>query len=319
MSISQRLLVGIVSAFLTVSLAACGGGGNDSPVVTVKGQTITHAQLDSQLENSPAARSVLQTLVTNDLIDQYAKDHNVQVSQAEIDKNENQYKAQYPNGGWDDLLKSRNLTEKDVQDLIRRQLVLQQAVGKNIHISDKQIADYFAKNHAQFDTPAQAHARHILVPDLKTAQKVEADLKAGKDFAAEAKQYSVDPGSKDKGGDLGWFRKGQMVPAFENYAFNGPIGKISPPVKSPFGYHIIQVLDRKPATKATLASAHDQIKTQLQQQQENPLIPNFLQTLQTPGSIQVNDPKFAAVFPSPAAAPPAGAAPATAPSAAPTK
>ncbi len=310
--------MGIASAFLAVSFTACGGGGNSSPVVTVKGQSITHAQLDSKLEDSPAARSVLQTLVTNVLIDQYAKDHNVQVSQADIDKTENQYKAQYPNGGWQDLLKSRDLTEQDVQDLIRRQLVLEKAVGSNVHVADKQIADYFAKNHAQYDTPAEAHARHILVPDLKTAQKVEADLKAGKDFAAEAKQYSVDPGSKDKGGDLGWFRKGQMVPAFENYAFNGPIGKISAPVKSPFGYHIIQVLERKPAVKATLASAHDQIKTQLEQQQENPLIPSFLQTLQGNGNIQVNDPKFASVFPSsaPAAAP---AAASSAPSAAPTK
>ena len=314
MSISQRLLMGIACAFLTVSLAACGGGGNSGAVVTVKGQPITHADLDAKLEESPAARGVLQQLVTNDLIDQYAKDHNITVSQAEIDKIENQYKAQYPNGGWDELLKSRNLTEKDVQDLLRRQIILDKAVGGNIHITEKQIADYFAKNHAQFDQPAMAHARHILVPDMKTAQKVEADLKAGKDFAAEAKQYSVDPGSKDKGGDLGWFRKGQMVPAFEAYAFSGPIGKISPPVKSPFGYHVIEVLERKPAKLATLASAHDQIEQTLKQQQEAPLIPGFLQQLQAQGNIQVNDPKFQDVFPSPGpAAPAASSAPAAAP------
>ena len=312
MSRSQRLIMGIVSAFLTVSLAACGGGGNSGAVVTVKGQAITHADLDSKLEDSPASHSVLQQLVTNVLIDQYAKDHNITVSQAEIDKVENQYKSQYPNGGWDELLKSRNLTEQDVQDLIRRQVILDKAVGANVHITDKQIADYFAKNHATYDTPPMAHARHILVPDMKTAQKVEADLKSGKDFAAEAKQYSVDPGSKDKGGDLGWFRKGQMVPAFEHYSFTGPIGKISAPIKSPFGYHVIQVIERKPGTTATLASAHDQIETQLRQQQESPLIPQFLQGLQANGGIVVNDPKFASVFPSSAPAP-AGAAPSAAP------
>ena len=317
MSKAERLIAGIATALLTVALTACGGGGgNGGSVVTVNGQSITHADLDQKLEDSPASRGVLQQLVTNDLIDQYAKQKNISVTDADIDKVENQYKAQYPNGQWDELLKARNLTEADVRDLIRRQVVLDKAVGGNIHVTDKQISDYFNKNHAQFDTPDMARARHILVPDLKTAQKVEADLKAGKDFAAEAKQYSVDPGSRDKGGELGWFRKGQMVPAFEAYAFNGPIGKVSEPVKSPFGYHIIQVEERKPGKKASLASAHDQIAQTLRSQQEQPLIPSFLQQLQSTAKIDVNDQKFAGVFPSPAPAAPAAT---TAPVAAPTK
>lgn len=322
MSRSHRLLLAIASVLLSASLTACGsggGGGNSSPVVTVKGQPITHADLDEKLEQSPASRGVLQQLVTYKLIDAYGQEHNITISQAEIDKVEDTYKAQYPGASWTDLLKARGLSETEVQDMIRRQLVLDKAVGANVHVSNKQIADYFAKNHAQFDQPATAHARHILVPDLKTAQKVEADLKSGKDFAAEAKQYSIDPGSRDKGGDLGWFRKGQMVPAFEAVAFTAPIGQISAPVKSPYGYHIIEVLGRKPAQKATLASTKDQIETTLRQQQENPLIPAFLQQLQAQGDIQVNDPQFASVFPSaaPAAAPPAAgsAAPAASPAA----
>lgn len=326
MSRSHRLLLAIASVFLSASLTACGGGGggNSSPVVTVKGQPISHADLDQKLEQSPASRGVLQQLVTYKLIDNYGQEHNITVSQAEIDKVEDTYKQQYPGASWSDLLKARGLSESDVQDMIRRQLVLDKAVGSNIHITDKQIADYYAKNHAQFDQPATAHARHILVPDLKTAQKVEADLKSGKDFAAEAKQYSIDPGSRDKGGDLGWFRKGQMVPAFEAYAFSAPLNQISAPVKSPYGYHIIEVLGRKPAQKATLASTRDQIVTTLRQQQENPLIPAFLQQLQAQGDIQVNDPQFASVFPSPAAAaaPPAAGSAAggtTAPAPAATK
>ncbi len=89
-------------------------------------------------------------------------------------------------------------------------------------------------------------ARHILVPSLALANQVEADLKAGQSFATLAQKYSTDPGSKDKGGDLGTFRRGQMVPAFDKYAFSAPVGVISPPIKSPFGYHIIQVESRTP-------------------------------------------------------------------------
>lgn len=317
---AHRVLAGFATALLTVTLVACGGGGTaGGNVATVNGQAISHADLDQKLEGSPAARGVLQQMVTNNLIDQYAKDKNISVSQAEINKVEDQYKAQYPNGQWDELLKARGLSEQDVQDLIRRQIILDKAVGSNVHITDKQIAASFAKNHAQFDKPPMVRARHILVPDLKTAQKVEADLKSGKDFAAEAKQYSIDPGSRDKGGELGWFRKGQMVPAFEQYAFNGPIGKVSPPVKSPFGYHVIEVEERKPGQTATIASARDQIVQQLRQQQEAPLIPAFLQQLQANAKIDIHDQRFAGLYPSPAASAAQAAAPAAAPTTAPTK
>lgn len=325
MSKAHRFAAGIAAAVLTVSLAACGGGGGS--VATVNGQNISHSELDNKLEDSPAARGVLQNLVMSMLIDQYAQQHNITVTQPEIDKVENQYKAQYPGDQWNELLKARGLTEKDVQDLIRRQLIVDKAVGGNVAISEKQIKDYFDKNHAQFDQPAEARARHILVPDLKTAQKVEADLKSGKDFAAEAKQYSTDPGSRDKGGELGWFRKGAMVPSFDQYAFSAPIGKISPPIKSAFGYHIIEVEGRKPAHKATLASTHDQIQQMLRQQQEAPLLQPFYQQLEQNAKIDINDPRFAGLFPTPlpsaaaapSAAPAASSAPVSAPTPAPTK
>ena len=95
------------------------------------------------------------------------------------------------------------------------------------------------------DTPhtqEQVWARHILVKDEATAQAVEARLAKGEDFATVAKEVSTDTGSAAKGGDLGWFGKGAMVAEFETAAFSQKVGVIGPPVKSQFGYHIIQVL-----------------------------------------------------------------------------
>jgi len=92
----------------------------------------------------------------------------------------------------------------------------------------------------------EVHARHILVADKATADLIEQKLKAGGDFAALAKQYSTDTGSKNNGGDLGWFSKGQMVPAFEQAAFSLQPGQISQPVQTQYGWHIIQVLQRDP-------------------------------------------------------------------------
>jgi foldase protein PrsA len=296
---------------LAATVTACGSG--NSTILTVNGQAITRDQLDTKLENSSTpvtARNVLQLMVTDDLIDQYAQSHKITVSQAEIDKIENQYKAQYPANQWDQLLKARGLSEQDVQDLIRRQIILDKAVGAGVHIAPSQVAAYFKLNHAQLDQPAQARARHILVADLATAQKVEADLKAGKDFAAEAKQYSMDPGSKDNGGELGLFPRGRMVPTFDAYVFSGPIGKVSAPIKSPLGYHIIEIEARTPATKATVANSTAKITQMLKQQQESPLIQQFLQQLQQTAKIDVTDQRFAGLFPSPM---PGAPAPAPAP------
>jgi foldase protein PrsA len=294
---------------LGTSLAACSGAG---AVATVNGQPISRATFDSRLESSPTARSVLQQLVQETLIEQYAKNNNINVTDAQIDAREAQIKANFPSGSWDEMLKARGLTEADVRSALREQLIMDGALANQVKITPAQIQDYFNKNHATYDTPEEVSARHILVPSLALANQIEADLKAGQNFADLAKKYSTDPGSKDKGGDLGTFRRGQMVPAFDKYAFSAPIGQISPPIKSPFGYHIIQVESRTPAKRATLASAQPQITEQLREQQEAPLTQPFLQGLTQKATIVVNDPQFAGIYATPPPPPPAAASPAPA-------
>ena len=308
MSRTLRAAAALGTAALCVSLAACSTGSGGGNVASVNGQNITRADFDKKLESSPTARQVLTQMVQQDLIDQYARDKKVDVSQAEIDKKESEIKARYPAGQFDQILKQQGLTEQDVQNILRQQIILSKAVAPQVHVSDADVKAFFDKNRAMFDKPEQVRARHILVADQKTAQTVLAKLKAGGSWDALAKQYSTDPSTKDKGGELGFFGKGQMVPQFQDAAFNAKVGQIVGPVKSPFGYHVIQTEEKKAATKATLANTKDQIRQQLTQQQEQQQLPVFMQQLRAGAKIDVYDDRYKDAFPAAAPAPAASAA-----------
>jgi len=314
MSRTHRVVAALGTAALCTSLAACSGGGSGGAnVAAVNGQAITRADFDHKLESSPAAKQILNQMVQQSLIDQYARDKKIDVSQADIDKKEAETRAKFPSGQFEQILKNQGLSEADVQQILRQQLILEKAVAPQVHVSDADIKAYFDKNHAVFDKPEQVKARHILVADLPKANEVLAKLKAGGSWDALAKQYSTDPASKDKGGELGYFGRGQMVPQFQDAAFGAKVGQIVGPIKSPFGYHIIEVEDKKPAVKASLASAHDQIKQQLTQQAEQQQYPIFLQQLRGAAKIDVYDDRYKDLFPPVTPVPPpASGAPAAA-------
>jgi foldase protein PrsA len=130
--------------------------------------------------------------------------------------------------------------------------------------TEDELASYFEKNIAKYDVAEQVHGMHILVADLATAQQVVKELIEGADFAALAAKYSTDTGSKAKGGDLGWFERGQMVPEFEDAAFSLQPGETSEPVQTQYGYHIIRVVERKDAHTPTLAEIRSQVMADVQ-------------------------------------------------------
>ena len=304
----------VATAVIGVTITGC-SSSSGGDVAAVNDQKIPRADFDKKLESSPAGKQVLTQMVQQTLVDQYGRDSKIDVTQAEIDAKESDIKSKYPPGQFDMILKQQGLTDADVQNILRQQIIIEKAVAPNVHVTDADVAAYFAKNHTLLDKPAQVRARHILVANEATAEQVEAKLKAGGDFAALAKQYSTDTSTKDKGGELGFFGRGQMVPAFQAAAFALPVGAISQPVKSPFGWHVIQVEEKKPATRASLASSAAQIKTQLTQQQQAQQVPVFLQQLRAKANIQVYDDRYKDAFPPPLPAPGASGAPAPAPAA----
>ena len=106
----------------------------------------------------------------------------------------------------------------------------------------------------------EVHARHILVEKEDEAKAILADLKKGGDFAAIAKEKSKDPGSKENGGDLGYFTKDQMVPEFAEVAFKLDKGQLSDPVKTQFGWHVLKVEDKRNRPIPEFDKVKDQIE-----------------------------------------------------------
>ena len=131
------------------------------------------------------------------------------------------------------------------------------------HITPAALKAAYQKDIAGKPGPEEVHAEHILVPTKAEAEKIIAKLNKGADFATLAKKYSKDPGAKN-GGDLGFFKKDEMVPAFADAAFALKPGTYTKtPVHSQFGWHVIKVLARRRAPAPTFAEAEDGLRQKI--------------------------------------------------------
>jgi peptidyl-prolyl cis-trans isomerase C len=178
----------------------------------------------------------------------------------------------------------------------------------NVTVTDAETKQFYDDtNHlADFEQPEMVHVRHILLMTMdpvtrtplaadqqKAKQKQMDDLlkriRGGADFAALAKQYSEDPGSKDNGGELPAFPRGQMVPEFEAAAFSLTNNQVSDVVTSTYGYHVIKLLDKIPAKKVDYATVAPKIKDFLTQQKTEKLAPAYLEKLRKAADVQILD------------------------------
>ncbi len=176
---------------------------------------------------------------------------------------------------------------------IRSQLInqaLMRAVAGPITLSDDDLQAYWFENRANYDTEEEIRASHILVPTEQSASDVLAALEAGADFAALATERSTDPGSAKKGGDLGWFGRGQMTPAFEEAAFALGVGERSGAVKTDYGFHIILLVDKKPAVRHEFADVREQVRADMEKEEITEKATAWYEATQAAATIQIGDP-----------------------------
>jgi peptidyl-prolyl cis-trans isomerase D len=162
----------------------------------------------------------------------------------------------------------------------------------------KKVQDYYTNQKGEFETPEQVKASHILIRLAEGADEAIAKAKieniakrlVKEDFGKVAGEVSEDPGSKAKKGDLGYFSKGRMIKEFEEVAFNNPVGKVSEVIKTPFGFHIIKVMDKKPAQTTSFDAAKNGIATKLLAEEKNTEVSKQFEELAAKGDAQaLND------------------------------
>lgn len=275
----------IATAICTVALFGCQGGSPSGThgegkkegkvLAEVNGSTITTGDFSNELKNLPeylkamaetpqGRKEMLDTMVIRELILQ-------QASKDGVDK-------------------APEIEEK-LKDLKKRLIVeafLKKKVESDSQLSDEELKKFYEKNLDKFKAGEQIRASHILVKTEKEAKDILSQIKAGGNFDELAKKNSVDS-SAAKGGDLGWFGKGSMVPVFEQAALALKEGQVSDVVKSDFGFHIIKLTGTRPAGTRPFEEVKDQIKSALMPTKQQEVFQKIKDELKKTAKINVKE------------------------------
>ena len=242
----------------------------DSEVVaTVNGENITKDEL-YQAMLTEGGRQVLDRLITNLLILQEGKRRDITVTDEEIDARiQNLINANFYGmaDSFYQALEQYGLSEESLKKDIKTELILRKIAGEQINISDEEVREYFKANRQNYNIPEQVEARHILVDTREEAEEILGLLNSGRDFAELAGEYSKDKLSAEQGGNLGFFQRGEMVPEFEEAAFSLPVNQVSDPIETTYGFHIIEVLDRKAAKEVAFEEVEEKVREALLEEQ----------------------------------------------------
>ena len=248
--------------------------------------------------------SVVDMLVEKALVEQKltakkitVTDEQVMAEIAEIAKQQNLKMEDVP-----EEIAKFGMTMDDLRGQIRMKVQMDKLIEAEMKVkdvTDEDVKKFYEDNPQYFEKPEQARVAHILVltqgksDDEKAAAKTKIEdllkkAKAGDDFAALAKEFSEDPGSKDQGGEY-TFPRGQMVPAFEESAFTLKDGEISGVVETEYGYHIIKKYEHLKAEKTPFDDVKDRIKQHLTQQKRGQFWETYSKTMQDEAKIEYSD------------------------------
>ncbi|MFW6368134.1 MAG: peptidylprolyl isomerase, partial [Spirochaetota bacterium] len=280
---------------------------SENVVAVVNGSEISREAFDQQLEaqmqqsqaqgmeidedqRSGIEEQLLDQLISRELLLQDGEERGIAPDEDDIEEELEQIRSQFPSEeAFEEALEQQNLTLEEIEGNIAEQMIIEEILESDVltdsDIDDDAAQEFYDENPELFETPPQVRASHILVltQDLDEDEQAEAReeietvqerLESGEDFADLAQEYS-DDGTAEDGGDLGFFSEGQMVPEFEEAAFDLEVGEVSDIVETQFGYHIIRKTDEREAGTQDFEEARGQIEQFLGQQEQQEVFESY--------------------------------------------
>jgi len=279
----------------------------ENAVAVVNGQVITNQELAERLHvavnqlelSSPPddytlnrlREDALAELVKKALIAQEAQKQNVTVTDEEFQQRVKQVQDEYNGKDIQSILKEQGKSYAEWEKAQHADVLLDKLLdvkfGATITIADEEVRQYYDRNQAKYDYPAQVRASQILTYEEDVAQKALQEIRSGVDFAEVAKKCSESQDAAN-GGDLGFFAKGVMPPEFDEVIFALKMGEVSEVVKTSYGYQIFKLTGQREAHKVSFEDAQEQIKTLLKKQKRMAAFDLWFADIQKNSNITLN-------------------------------
>ncbi len=290
--------------FIVLCCVACSGGPKQPPkgppVASVGGSPIYQDELAQGIrteswkfgDNLPEAKQqVLENLIKTKLLTQEADKRGIKVEEEEVAAELEFFRKQYQNDATlEKTLQDRGLTLEQWKQKRKEELLLKkfvQSFGEGIEFEEKELKQYFKTHAEDFAAAEQIRVRQMVTDSREKAESLRKKLTEGGDFADLARNYSLSP-DRSKGGDLGYFARGTMPPAFDQACFGLKPKEISPVTQTIYGYHIFQLLDRKPAKNISFEEAKPVLTKILQEQKGEERFGDWYRTFRETAQVKVD-------------------------------
>jgi peptidyl-prolyl cis-trans isomerase SurA len=265
----------------------------------------TEDRLERRIRIQGVFRKVLERLIEEKLIDQEAKKSGIKVSSKEVDGaiEEIRHRHAVDQGDFGKLLATEGLTleglKKDIEKQILRTKVISWAVKVEPKAGEKELRDFYQKNIDRYRVNESFRLSQILflipkeaTPDQmrevrKRCQKVLERTRGGEDFGEMALLYSEDPGSRKDRGDIGYFKRGELLPALEREELRLQVGEVSGVVRTEFGFHIVKLLDRKGGEPPRFEEIKEKVQADYYEKEMEKAFQQFLSKLKEKSVIEI--------------------------------
>ncbi|WP_286892744.1 peptidylprolyl isomerase [Thermobacillus sp.] len=277
-TLGWKISTAVLAVLLIVSLLLHVFGsraGSAEAVATVNGVKITKDELFDEMA-AYGGSSVLDDLIRQEVIRQAVEEAGKTASDEEVQARMEKFAEPY--GSMDAFLAEiayYGYSEEMLREQVATQIKIEKIIGADVAVTDEEIAAYFEENKDSFDQPETVRASHILVETREEAESLLKQLEAGADFAELAAEHTLDEMTKESGGDIGDFARGEMEEGFEETAFSLEIGETAI-AETSYGFHVVRVTDKSAAQEATLDSAREEIVDYLTQSKLADLVDGWI-------------------------------------------